>query len=571
MSERAAHDLARLGKALHSLPRLDQALRRGILTWSAAFQVARVARASDEREWVERARVHSVHELKALVRAALATRTGTGTARAEAVPQADDASPESSAEPSIQDLDERTVRKRVQATRLQARCWYAAVELCEQLVAAPMSPLEPPEYLLAEFLSGSRIQANDAVGSVSAGREPSQEKVLELDAERVVTGPTPCVELDQLDVELSPDVSAAFAGLDAEIPVVPHELDRSMRILVAGRRSLDLDLGRLLRNFGHLGLCRQLGFPSLSTYVEERLGISTRKAGLLSRLARGLDRAPQVGRAVRCGHIGVVAALEVCRLVLDSTEEFHWVERARSVSVARLRREIGWGLRRRVLTGGIRRVLPPPRGTLPTELDGVVEELIEARQTFAEGTTTIDENATSSSRNRSAEADDPSNSTTVVMPLLLSMTAYEQWEDARSALSETLDVARPRDCDVLHHVALGFLASYLPEWLVALETSDPIAIREQFRCAAPGCTQRCGAGHHIRFKSQGGSDEAWNLVFLCFEHHILGVHAGVVRVHGRAPDRLVFELGIDKCGTPLETWINGWRAEPYPSTRRDAA
>ncbi len=159
----------------------------------------------------------------------------------------------------------------------------------------------------------------------------------------------------------------------------------------------------------------------------------------------------------------------------------------------------------------------------------------------------------------------------VVVPLQLSMTAVELWKDARRALSIALEVPRPRDGDVLHHVALDFLASYLPDWLVALKTKDPIASRERFRCAAPGCTQRCGSGHHIQFRSQGGPDEAWNLVFLCFEHHILGVHAGVVRVHGRAPDHLVFELGIDKSGVPLEVWVNGSRATPSPSSHQDAA
>ena len=528
MSERVAHDLARLGKALHSLPGLDDALQRGVLTWSAALQVARIARASDEQEWIERAREHSVHELKAHVKDALAARSRARTAAAMAGSRRDDPSRAPDPASSISELDRRTIRKRVQATRLQARCWYAATELCEQLVAAPMSPLEPTEYVLAEFLSGTRVPACDPDDRASNYREAVQDKTRApgsalggLEAHRALTSPTPCIELDKLDAALSPEVSAALAGLDEGIRLIPHELDRSMRTLIAGRRSLDLDLARLLRNFGHLGLCRQLGFASFSSYVEERLGISTRRAGLLARLARGLDRAPLVGRAVRGGQIGVVAAVELCRLVLDATEEVQWVERAQQVSVARLRREIDWGLQRRTLTGGVRRVLPPPRGQLPTELDAVVEELIEARQTFADPAAAADEAATSASPRPGSGSDEQTDSIMVVVPLQLSMTAVELWKDARRALSIALEVPRPRDGDVLHHVALDFLASYLPDWLVALKTKDPIASRERFRCAAPGCTQRCGSGHHIQFRSQGGPDEAWNLVFLCFEHHIL--------------------------------------------------
>ena len=226
MSERVAHDLARLGKALHSLPGLDDALQRGVLTWSAALQVARIARASDEQEWIERAREHSVHELKAHVKDALAARSRARTAAAMAGSRRDDPSRAPDPASSISELDRRTIRKRVQATRLQARCWYAATELCEQLVAAPMSPLEPTEYVLAEFLSGTRVPACDPDDRASNYREAVQDKTRApgsalggLEAHRALTSPTPCIELDKLDAALSPEVSppASFVSVSGSI------------------------------------------------------------------------------------------------------------------------------------------------------------------------------------------------------------------------------------------------------------------------------------------------------------------------------------------------------------------
>ena len=62
-------------------------------------------------------------------------------------------------------------------------------------------------------------------------------------------------------------------------------------------------------------------------------------------------------------------------------------------------------------------------------------------------------------------------------------------------------------------------------------------------CQVPGCSRAAAHAHHVRFRSAGGTDEAGNLVALCAAHHLHGVHRGWVRVRGRAPDALVWELG----------------------------
>ena len=44
-------------------------------------------------------------------------------------------------------------------------------------------------------------------------------------------------------------------------------------------------------------------------------------------------------------------------------------------------------------------------------------------------------------------------------------------------------------------------------------------------------------------RSHGGGDEDEDLAAICACHHLRGIHGGYVRVRGRAPDRLVWELG----------------------------
>jgi hypothetical protein len=74
--------------------------------------------------------------------------------------------------------------------------------------------------------------------------------------------------------------------------------------------------------------------------------------------------------------------------------------------------------------------------------------------------------------------------------------------------------------------------------------------RDGFRCTVPGCTARRNLqSHHIRFRSACGPDAAWNRTTLCAYHHHRGVHARNLAVRGRAPDALVYELGVGSFGS----------------------
>ena len=87
---------------------------------------------------------------------------------------------------------------------------------------------------------------------------------------------------------------------------------------------------------------------------------------------------------------------------------------------------------------------------------------------------------------------------------------------------------------------------------------DPVIARDGYRCAVPGCTSRRNLhDHHVIFRSAGGGDAPDNRITLCAFHHQRGVHQGLMRIEGSAPEGLVFELGLRPGRPPLARYRSG--------------
>jgi hypothetical protein len=99
------------------------------------------------------------------------------------------------------------------------------------------------------------------------------------------------------------------------------------------------------------------------------------------------------------------------------------------------------------------------------------------------------------------------------------------------------------DGSCLVRVARHFLDTWRAHAKRARTLSQRIRERDLGRCCVPGCSRRAVHAHHVRPRSRGGGDERWNLAALCACHHLRGIHGGYIRVRGRAPDRLVWEVG----------------------------
>jgi hypothetical protein len=115
----------------------------------------------------------------------------------------------------------------------------------------------------------------------------------------------------------------------------------------------------------------------------------------------------------------------------------------------------------------------------------------------------------------------------------------------------TLDLLRwPRAARWMIFERMVALA--LLEWKSAPNHRDPVFERDGWRCAVPGCSSRRNLhDHHVVFRSQGGGNERDNRVTVCAAHHLHGIHAGVVRVEGTAPDGLLWEVGCAAGREPL--------------------
>jgi hypothetical protein len=98
----------------------------------------------------------------------------------------------------------------------------------------------------------------------------------------------------------------------------------------------------------------------------------------------------------------------------------------------------------------------------------------------------------------------------------------------------------------LVRVARHFVESWPGHGKKARTLSQKVRERDLGRCQMPGCSRRATHAHHVDFRSHGGADTEDNLVALCACHHLRGVHGGYIRVWGRAPDQLVWEVAGER-------------------------
>jgi hypothetical protein len=408
--------------------------------------------------------------------------------------------------------------------------WREAVELARRVAGEELAVWEVAEAIAAEGLStqpapeGTVGPANDsglpaagnaaAAGSGSGGRwlpagTMPAESIIGWEA---VADAAPADHLSSL--------AAGCASLDV------RTLDARMRAALSVMARSDWQLGRLLRLFHDLRLERVLGFASRSTYVRERLGCSTRKARALVALERRGFTAPAVHDAYRSGRLSWLQALTLLPVVAESTE-VAWLTRAGQITLRRLVDETEWALARR---DGLTPVAPPPP----------------------------DANL----RLRGGQMCSPAcwapcdSEVSFVGPA----SVVALLRTAVAAFATPADVPWQGFERLLHHV--------VDTWSRHPRHRDPVFERDGWRCAVPGCTARRNLhDHHLLFRSRGGGNARNNRIALCAWHHLHGIHGGVIRAWGRAPDAVRWDLGVDTSRPPLlRTLGDRYLAEANPVT-----
>src|SRR6266403_441215 len=200
-------------------------------------------------------------------------------------------------------------------------------------VAPPVAVAAPPQAIVPPLPPGAGLAVDTALDECAeSGRT--------IDGEAAVTFRLRCPRwvppLWREAVELARRVAgeslAPWRVADDVAACDPHALDRRMRAAVHALHRVDWQLGRLLRLILDCRLYVLFGFASWSTYVRERLGISTRTAGLLVAIERKTWAAPALMDAYRSGALSTVRALTIAPVVGDHDRDA-WIERASEVTL----------------------------------------------------------------------------------------------------------------------------------------------------------------------------------------------------------------------------------------------
>ena len=297
---------------------------------------------------------------------------------------------------------------------------------------------------------------------------------------------------DQLEPlkELLEQESRQWAGLAAVEPlkaqqfsgeIDPWRIDAELKGLVEKRTRWDEVFGHVAMLFKTSRAWEPLGFASFGHYCEERLGMAERTVAQRVALERSLYRIPLLRRALREKRISYEKARIIARHA-EGEEVQGWIEKAETMTCVALRRA----------------------------MQDKDEAQMCARGTFK-----------------------------VWMPVSVAEVVKAAFRAARAAAKRWLSAG---EC-------LVTLAEHFVEvWRAHLKQANTLARRIRARdrhfCQVPGCSRAAVHSHHIKLRSQGGSDDPSNQISLCAAHHLYGIHGGRMRVTGTAPDKLAWEFGL---------------------------
>jgi hypothetical protein len=573
-SARSLQDLARVDAALGRLPGVEAALVDGELTWTKVRLLCRVVSADDEVLWIDFARRRTARALSREVRAvdAGALESGATTTDEDGTPEEERVTVQLRCTPAVRARwwQARQLARRVAGESLPVWGCMEAIA-AEVLSALPLevewepTPLGDGVCLPRERGDSPRAPRASVAPAATANGCANHAPSVEPEAEGEAASEQPangCADQSWREdsgrssnamptLELPPFLASLLEGLES---ADAFELDARLRRAVALEQRLEAQMGPLLLCIAEGRLHRAAGFASLDEYARERLGFSPRKARALLRLERAGRRVRLLREAYRDGRISWVQAHALVPvLTVASTHRRAWIDWASEVTVRRLQEDVEHAL--------VLRETDPECFEKTAGLPG-------AREDAEEATAGHDQQ-----RNRDVQ--------TGAKPTRAGETCRIFWNGPRDAARLFHAVL----CSVRRHIerrtgrlptdgeALDAMLEHVFEaWTtgdVPLRAAHRVFARDGWRCTVPGCSSyRELHDHHIRFRSAGGSDAESNRTTLCAWHHLRGVHAGParlrLRLRGRAPRRMRFELGLRRGATALLRYDACDRLSPDP-------
>jgi len=503
ISARQIQELARVDRALDELPTLERALLSNELPWSKVRLVARVAGETDVDAWIARARIVSTRRLEREVRE------------------------------SARSIDHEDPDEGLSDTRVTVRCtpavrekWSLVREMAECVAGERLRAAEALEFVAAEAFSAISI---DSALVEPLSQQPARRRCDSTRSSERAAGRA--ARVFTRDLPLS--VTALAAGLDV---ADAFELDRRLRLAVRLEQTLDAAIAPLLRVVTSAGHEWSGDYQTLAVYAREQLGMSVGKARALLRLERAGDLCPELRDAYRSGRLSWVKAqclLPLFLLELPGEWRTVWVAWAVRVTVRRLELDVERAL---LLRAGHHLAWQRCKFHPEQAQDAIppAERQLCAHDVDCEATQQLEWR----------------------VPCEVAWLFQAVRETLRARLRSATG-RHPLDGEVFD----ALLDCALLAWTLRDPRAgrpDPVIERDGYRCAVPGCTSRRNLhDHHVEFRSAGGSDAPSNRITLCAFHHQRCLHAGLLRVLGRAPDDLVFELGLRAGAPPLARYRSG--------------
>lgn len=591
-SARKVRDMARVGGVLAGRPRLYAALVSGELGWTKVRLLARLPPEEDVESWIAAARRVTADALSQRVRAV----------------------DRGSIEGGALDEESRSRLFAVRCTPEVRALWNVSRGAARRVAGRMLHPSEAAELVAAEVLSALPLDegAGDGPGgevghswnaACEAASETERPGGEESAPRRPDLGDTPAAggENERRDAT-SPETGRAtlpralqplVAGLDG---ADAFALDQRLQQALGMELRLEARVGPLLAAAWERFVHRATGHRTREAYTRDRLGMDPTRARALVRLERMASQSPAFDRAYRTGALSWVKAGVLGPLVrAEPLGPFvdDWVGWAGRVTVRRLRDDVEAALTRRetdpaafARDGG----LPPEArdreiGAAPKEgeEDGApLAALLKDADTDADGEsaseTTGDREIGAARRelSRTLEAYDtpdalaawpfrrpPPRSTpreTCSARFMGPPEVVRLFQAVLSTVRRRMekDIGRlPTEGEALGAMLEHALSSW-GEFDQKLVRRHRVFARDGWRCATPGCTSMQNLhDHHIRFRSAGGSDDLENRVTLCAFHHLRGVHGGLLRCTGRAPDGLRWEMGVRSGVSPRWSYRSG--------------
>jgi hypothetical protein len=396
--------------------------------------------------------------------------------------------------------------------RARAR-WWSARQVANRVAGHALSHGMFAEVLAAEVLSGVPLDG-------CCEPEPAADCGSERGEIDDTAGPSPSPQRRHPPVSLVPE-EAEVAALERDLESADaFELDRRLRLAVQMEARGLARVASLLSDVVTWGLHGDLGFRSVDSYAEERLGMAPSRARALLRIERAGRVCAPLRAAFAEGRLSWVQAHILVPLLLEPAAARHregWVAHAQRVTVRRLGDDVERAL-------ALSTFAPPPLTPSAEEID--LDSDPAGLQTGAI-THFQKENERLFFRTHPE-----------VAQLFRAVLATVQRRIERIR-------GRPsRSSDALEAMLDHALATRRPKKRTRRDYL--VFERDGWRCTAPGCTSyRNLHRHHIVFRSHQGSNHRSNLTTMCAWHHQRGVHGHVLRCTGVAPDGLRFELG---CG-----------------------